>query len=244
MFGLLFKCLHTFGLNGLIIYLQLKLNATTKISVPGIKHPLTMRPSRTDKITFKEIFIKKEYDIALPDSIDVKFIIDAGANIGFTSVFLANRYPEARIISIEPDDENFEYLTNNVKPYSNITPIKSALWHKKDSINIVDKGYGKRGLMIEKNEGGHVLQATSINDLIKEFNFTSLDILKMDIEGSEKEVFSENHAWLAITKCLVIELHDRMKPGCSRSVFQAINQHQFSFSLRGENLVFIQEKYL
>jgi FkbM family methyltransferase len=244
MFGLLFKCLQTFGFKGIVIYLQLKFNATESISLPGIKHPIRMRPTNTDKITFKEIFIKKEYDISVPASIDVKFIIDAGANIGFTSVFLANRYPSAQIISIEPDDENFTYLQENVKHYPNITPLKSALWHQKDKINIVDKGYGKRGLMIEKNEGSHVLHATSINDLLVEYKFHSLDILKMDIEGSEKEVFSENYEWLSNTKCLVIELHDRMKPGCSRAVFHALNQHQFSVSMRGENLIFIQEKYL
>jgi FkbM family methyltransferase len=240
MFRFLIQCLRAFGVSGLIVYVKLKLGLTQSINLPEVKFPIAMRAGNTDRITFKEIFIKREYDFNFPSTIDTKVIIDAGANIGFTSVFLANQYPNSKIFSIEPDDENFEYVLRNTSPYKNITPIKKALWNKKETISLSDPGLGKRGMMVDKHAGATTLEAISVTDLMKEFNISQIDILKMDIEGSEKEVFTDNYDfWLPRTKCLVIELHDRMKKGCSASVFRALSNYDFSLSIKGENLIFI-----
>ena len=65
------------------------------------------------------------------------------------------------------------------------------------------------------------------------------DIVKLDVEGSEKEIFSENYeGWLPKKKVLIVELHDRMKKGCRKAVFQAISRYDFSLQVAGENLVF------
>jgi len=239
MFGLFFRCIRIFGLRGILIYVQLKLGLTNSIRIPGIQYPVSLRPQQADKISFKEIFMKREYDVTLPATLIPTVIVDGGANVGFTSVFFANKYPSAKIFSIEPDAANFTCLVNNTRNYATITPIKGALWYKAELLNVVDKGYGDRGFVIEKNDEANTLQATSLADLMQHYQLTHLDILKLDIEGSEKEVFSENYQrWLPRTKCLIIELHDRMKPGCSQAVFSALTQYNFSFSIKGENLVF------
>jgi len=215
------------------------------VSVPGIKYPIMLRGRKADKITFKEIFMRKEYAIDLPASVTPEFIIDGGANIGFTSIFFANRYPTARILSIEPDADNFGSLVENTKPYPNITPVQSALWHRREVIHVVDRGYGERGFMIDRDAEGTTLQAASIADLMEEYKLPHIDILKMDIEGSEKEVFEEGYSfWLPRTKCLVVELHDRMKPGCSKALFKALVQYDFSMSIRGENLIFTNNNFV
>jgi FkbM family methyltransferase len=245
MFRFFFQCIRRFGIQGILVYLKIKLNRTSGIAIPGIRFPLTMRPGPMDRTTFREIFIRREYDIDLPSAIKPTVIIDAGANIGFTSVFLANRYAGARIFSIEPDEANFNYLVKNVKHYPSVTPIQSALWSKKEMIQVVDRGYGDRGFMIEKNEENNSLLAISLDDLLDQFQLKHIDILKMDIEGSEKEVFGAHYdRWLPVTKCLIIELHDRMKPGCSKAVFNAMARYDFSLSIKGENLVFVNNQYL
>jgi hypothetical protein len=61
----------------------------------------------------------------------------------------------------------------------------------------------------------------------------------MDIEGSEKEVFESSYEyWLPKTRMLIIELHDNMKNGTSKSLFAAISKYDFSFDMRDENLIF------
>ncbi len=127
----------------------------------------------------------------------------------------------------------------NAKPYPNITPVQSALWNRREVIHVEDRGYGQRGFMIDRDGKGITLQAASIADLMQEYKLPHIDILKMDIEGSEKEVFEEGYShWLPRTKCLIVELHDRMKPGCSKALFKALVQYDFSMSIRGENLIF------
>ena len=71
-----------------------------------------------------------------------------------------------------------------------------------------------------------------------------IDVLKLDIEGSEKEVFEEGYEnWLPKTKLLLVELHDKMKKGCSRSVLNAVNKYDFSFDIKGENIIFTNNSF-
>ena len=71
----------------------------------------------------------------------------------------------------------------------------------------------------------------TMHTLMAEMNLDSIDLLKVDIEGAEKEVF-EDCDWMQRVDCLIIELHDRFKPGCSRAVNSVTRE--FSRSQRGE----------
>lgn len=241
MFQFLLSCLEKFGfISGLPIYFRFKILKSKKIVVPGLNQPVYYRPHSADIDTFREIFFREEYAVTVPNP---KTIIDAGANIGFTSLFFAKLYPSATIFSLEPDNENFGYLKKNSIKTPNIKPIQAALWNKQGTIEIIDKGYGVRGYMVEdgcSQESPNSMRSTTLLALTQEYGIRTIDILKMDIEGSEKEVFSiDTDKWLPITNCLIIELHDRMKSGCSQAVFGALANHNFECSIKGENLVFI-----
>ncbi|QOI98462.1 MAG: FkbM family methyltransferase [Flammeovirgaceae bacterium] len=246
MFWFLSKCIQKFGVaGGLSVYVQIKILRQPVIKLPGYRQPIHYRPGTADLTTFREIFLREEYNLDLPASIKPKTIIDVGANIGFTSLFFSRHHPDATIYSLEPEPGNFKLLQKNVEGYSNITAMQAALWNENGTIGIEDHGYGLRGFMVEKPSGkSQTMQALTLQSLIEQHNITSIDILKIDIEGSEKEVFSGDTGWLRITKCLVIELHDRMKPGCSEAVFGALSRHHFSKRVKGENLVFINQEII
>lgn len=96
-------------------------------------------------------------------------------------------------------------------------------------------GLGKWGFIVEevdyKNE--HTVSAISIIDIMKKFNLDHIAILKVDIEGSEKELFESNiEEWLPKTKVIIIELHDRMKSGTSMSFFKALYNYDYSLSFK------------
>ena len=77
---------------------------------------------------------------------------------------------------------------------------------------------------------------------MEEQGWDTLDVLKLDIEGSEKEVFEKNvEEWLPFTKMLIIEIHDNMRKGASKSVFTAISKYDFTFTMHHENLVFLNQ---
>jgi|DewCreStandDraft_4_1066084.scaffolds.fasta_scaffold68375_2 FkbM family methyltransferase len=241
MFWFFTKCIRRFGVaGGLFVYAQVKICRRPVINIPGYPHPVYFRPGTADLTTFREIFLREEYNLDLPPSFHPKIIIDAGANIGFTSLYFSRKYPDALIFSLEPEPGNFELLKKNTAGIPNITAIQAALWHEDGLIEMADHGYGLRGFVVEKPSGkNQAIPAVTLPTLIQQFNLTAIDILKIDIEGSEKEIFMGNTHWLQITKCMVIELHDRLKPGCSDAVLRAVSKHHFTRKAKGENLVFM-----
>jgi len=112
---------------GISSYYQLKTNKDT-IVIPELKHPITIRPHTTDGLVFRQIFYKGEYDIHIP--FDPAYIIDGGANIGLFSVLFANRFPQAKILSIEPEESNFLMVKKNIAAYPQIVPIQAGLWNR------------------------------------------------------------------------------------------------------------------
>lgn len=87
------------------------------------------------------------------------------------------------------------------------------------------------------------MTSITIDKIIELYNIDKIDILKIDIEGSEKEVFEESE-WLDKVNILIIELHDRMKKGCSQSVLNSVMKFDFSLQINGENLIFIKSKLI
>ncbi|MEW4922841.1 FkbM family methyltransferase [Algibacter sp. 2305UL17-15] len=238
-------CVKYYGLNGLVIFSKLKLGLTKNISVPGISHPIYLRKSTTDIPTFFQIFTKLEYKIPL--KFDPKVIIDLGANIGLGAIYLANKHPNAKIISIEPERSNFEVLKKNTGNYKNIIPLQKAISNLDGQfIEIEDTGAGNWAFMtkvIEKNQSTtSSVETISVKKLMELHDLKHIDILKIDIEGAEKELFESNYEdWMPVTKCIIIELHDDMKKGCSKSLFKCIGNYNFSVEFKGENLVFMND---
>ena len=93
-----------------------------------------------------------------------------------------------------------------------------------------------------KKELPNTIKGYSIKTLMTKFNLDIIDIFKIDIEGSEKELFEKNYDyWLPKTKCLIIETHDRMKPDCSASVLNTIGKYNFEKFESGENTIFVNK---
>jgi len=234
------KFVQSFGIiKGICLYLRFKFHLTRKLRVPGILHPVCLRPGTIDEYTFIEIFVMKDYIIQYQiDETERPVIVDAGANIGLSSVFFAGKFPHAIIECFEPEDENYALLIKNTENYPNIRPHKSALWWKSGFVSVIDKGYGLRGFVTEETGKEDHIPALSVDDLMIQHNYQSIEILKMDIEGSEKDLFDHNtDKWLSRIKFLIIELHDTMRPGASMSLFKALSPYNYSTSISGENLI-------
>lgn len=65
---------------------------------------------------------------------------------------------------------------------------------------------------------------------MKEFRLNKIDILKMDIEGSEKEcLLSPKIEWLERTKYLLMEIYENIHPGLTQQVSNKIESLPSSF---------------
>ena len=210
-----------------------------------VKTPFAHR--RADEPIINSIFKDEEYKFQL-ENFQPKLILDCGGNIGCAAIYFANKYPAAQIYSIEPEKNNFKLLTFNTAFYDNIHPIKSALWDKETFIRVEDSGYGVASFMTFETTADDptAFRTTTVSKLLAESGFDEIDLLKIDIEGAEKEVFAAPDVddWLSKVKVLTIELHDWMKLGCSYEFFKAMSKHNWFFVLRGENLIFIRKNLI
>jgi FkbM family methyltransferase len=159
------------------------------------------------------------------------------ANVGLSAIFFANLFPEARIIALEPESSNFEMLAANVAPYPKITPLRAALWHENKRISLVDPGLGKWGFIThDETESAFagtpngLVQALTLDRLMDDYGLDHIDLLKLDIEGAEREVFDTPGAWIDRVDAILVELHDRLKPGCSRNFYVATRGFELEWS--------------
>lgn len=233
---------------GIINTIKWKVFALSKVRLKGIKHPLFIRPGTSDSSAFYQVFVANEYKFDL--DFEPSFIIDGGSNIGLSTVYFKNRFSNTTIVAIEPDNGNVTMLRKNTEHYSNVYIKHAALWNKNVNVRIYDKyDCGHWGMVAEEfsekpEHGDEVVNSITISDIVKEFGVKRIDILKLDIETTEKQLFNDNYMeWLPLTKMVIIELHDWISKGCSKPFFEAINKAfvHYSFKQIGENTIIINE---
>jgi FkbM family methyltransferase len=171
---------------------------------------LTLRPFAGDLFVLYEVLASNAYHIApslLPPD-NVRVIVDCGANIGITSLFLAARYPHATILSVEPHPENFALLETNVAQVSRISPIRACVTATPQSAVRFTANQAAWGNRIATGADGVLVPAITIDELCDQNGLTKIDLLKLDIEGAEEQVL-ESGTFLTRTEHIIVELHGR-----------------------------------
>jgi len=201
---------------------------------------VALRLGTTDMQCFEEVFLDQEYKPPFP--IKPKVIVDAGANIGMTTLYYAQIYPDARIIAIEPEPSNFEMLVKNCGNLANVTLVKGAIWCEDRQLKFENPMAEKWAFsVVESRESSpsdlQDVMALTVPGIMNRIGADRIDILKLDIEGSEVELFrSGADAWLGTIRQIVIELHDRLRPGCAQSFYSAIGRRVYSQESRGQTI--------
>ena len=173
--------------------------------VPGVPHPLLLRSGTADASTFEKIFIWNGYDLDFPA--DVRTIVDAGANIGLSAAFFALRFPDAKIVAVEPELRNFELLQRNAAPYPNVIPLHAALWGEDTRLALANPDDRVDSFRFARHGAAQAVDALSVSSLLERFGIDTLDVLKIDIEGGEEAVFAARPEWVSRVRMFIVELH-------------------------------------
>ncbi len=182
--------------------------------------PVRLRNQSSDFLVFQQVFMQEEYkkvvEIIMENKVAINTIIDLGSNIGLTTLFLFQYFPKANFICVEPDNGNFHLMNFNLSSIKNIRTYKKAVWseHKEVYLNRNFRDQKDWAIAASDNnqESYSKVDTVTIDDLMKENNIHIIDLLKIDIEGSEKELFKdfESTSFLDFTKVIAIEIHDEL----------------------------------
>lgn len=202
------------------------------------RQPVWMRYGSSDAAVFEQVFIQQQYACSLQALKRPRLILDCGANVGYTSLYFLTRLPTAHVIAIEPDPDNFALCKKNLQQYADrVTLVQAAVWPRSTTLILSGQRAGNEwGLRVEPSSEGTV-QAVTIPDLLHRSGFEEIDLLKMDIEGAEKAMFSEAYDWLDKVKAIAIELHGEAHgfgSECTDSFWKALQSFDFSASQHGE----------
>jgi FkbM family methyltransferase len=228
-----------FGPKGLVLAVGTRFGlGNVTVTPKAIGSPITFRMGTSDLPCYRQVIVSNEYDFPYPGNI--RTIIDAGAYVGFSAIFFARKYPDAVILAIEPDAENFTLLQRNTRAFPQITPIQAAVWGDTKQLSVVDTGgreWGFQTVDTTSTSSRSVVAALAMETLLETYGIERVDILKVDIEGAERQVFAHADGWIDRVGSIVIELHDRFAPGCSEVVRSAVASFDVC-SERGDSTFF------
>ena len=174
--------------------------------------------NHSDYDVFYQIFNKKEFEVILKmitiNKVSNKeiIIIDAGANVGYTSLFFSIFLDSCKIFGIEPSLENCEIYKKNTENFKNIKIYNNALSEISNSFFDLNSDFrdGKDWSISTTQKQNGKIKGITINEIINENKLDYISFLKIDIEGAERFLFKEGNDFdfLKITEIIAIEIHD------------------------------------
>lgn len=225
---------------GLVSYIKTKLLARgTVIAVRIGQRQINVR-SRTRDLSVAIDSLCQEYEglsSLLPKGFD-GLVIDAGGYIGTAAIRLAELFPHATVVSVEPSSENLGILRLNTAGASRIHVLHAALTSRDgQSVMLRDPQFNEWGFTLVDIEGATAVdleevRSISVAGLHKAFG-KDVGFLKMDIEGAEVEVLNDEGLQSVAPSVLFVELHERTVPGCM-AAFDKFGRGRANYKGSGE----------
>jgi FkbM family methyltransferase len=165
---------------------------------------------KEDWAAIREVLVEDEYscvDSLLPADGEQR-VLDLGANIGTFAMRMFSHNSESRIVSVEAAEDTFNILDENKKlnPTLNWEVMKNGVWREDGPLTLMRRGISVGHRVIE-GQGDEVIMGVSLQTLIENLGWESIDLIKMDIEGGEEAVIPSALEILRKTRFLIVELH-------------------------------------
>jgi FkbM family methyltransferase len=176
---------------------------------------VTYRFNRGDMQSLREVLVEEVYACDLPFL--PGSILDLGANIGLASLWLARRYQKAenmRVLAVEASEANARVAGVNFRDNAiRGEVIHAAVGETSGEAFFAARAASNVGRIVSSaNEASVRVPVVGIAELVARFPCGQVDLVKMDIEGSERELLTPRSDWLDQVRALMIEWHDDVAP--------------------------------
>ena len=169
-------------------------------------------------------------------------IIDAGGYIGTAAMKLGAMFPASRVICIEPAAANLALLRDNAGALPNVAILEAALAATEGEVELRDAGSGEWGFStVAAGQPLARVAALTIETLLAHAGSDRIFILKLDVEGAEREIFAHAGAWMDKVDILVAELHEQLAPGAT-AAFEQATAGRLNARLPGEKMLSVRTR--
>ena len=151
-----------------------------------LRYPLE-RGVETD---FVACFIRNDYGLRQRLG-EIRTIIDVGANVGFFSIAARGYYPHAAIHAYEPNTRVLPFLASNTSGLD-IRVHPEAIGSCDGFVNIIDTGPSNLARTQAGNQSG--IAMIGLDRAIQRIG-GKVDLLKLDCEGAEWDLFHLTECW-------------------------------------------------
>ncbi len=180
-----------------------------ELKLRGLRAPLLVRPRSTDANVVWEVILGREYDT--PGPWPYRTIVDLGANVGvFAAYAMARaRGQIGRYVGVEPDADSFAVLEKQVHALEmgeRACLIRAACSDRDGTVRFDSSlpAYGRR----ISDEGGTLVECLTVGNILDRAGLRSCDLLKIDVEGAERQILADIAGWSPRVRAIVCELHD------------------------------------
>jgi FkbM family methyltransferase len=157
-----------------------------------------------------EVFVAGEYGDFLPEH--PRLILDAGANVGSATLWFRERFPDARVICVEPNPKAFERLARNVGDEPNVQLVNAALSDRDGKAFFGGEPMTPVG-RLQDHGGPSVFEVDTLTLATVRERFAAdaqIDMFKLDVEGAEWQVLTGP---LTNVRAIAIEIHEPVPGG-------------------------------
>ncbi len=202
--------------------------------LPELGQPLHLRAGGDDLDSLRRSFAAERHpwSPARPP----RRILDLGAGAGYAAVALAQRWPDAEILCVEPDPASHRMLTMNTLAWPAIRRSPAAAWHSAAMLGASGPGAALSDGVLPALR---TIPALPVAALLEQAGWPAADLLLCDIDGGEAAVFADPHtAWLRHVETAVIEIRDDLAPGAGAIVRACFPDSLFAGGQVGSALIF------
>jgi FkbM family methyltransferase len=209
---------------------------TFRVRFNRAEFDVSFRNNFADVFVLYEAFVSCDYALVAQGTKVPRVIFDVGANLGFVSLYFKALFPQARIYCFEPDPENLAILKRNIGQFSDVSCMQQGIGAQQETRSFFrSRVFHMRNSLVQSSPDDEEIHIdlVSLSYALQQVKEAHVDIMKMDVEGAEREIVPAFQEWQRIGT-IVGELHPHLLGEDAYTQVRTILDQHYAMRYSGE----------